>query len=348
VAAIARLKLRNDSPEKNERKMTDWAFVLVPLLVLPIILLFRFVGCGLNTKGELEPEIPLPKKAIPPEVSPFEPVPTKAPSYRDTIVAEPGVIAYWRLVDDPSDIPAGGGAPEAKDEKNFQNGKYITVPGGLPQVEPGAEAGSKPADGDFDPYQTSLIANEPASTKCRSFNGGYMLVEFKPGLYTDEFTLEAWIKPLWTQTKDYDHVLVGAGGGFWIFANGEDGEDRWRVYLAQSDSVVDIQPAPIVAHNATTHLAVTVKTGTETSKKKVTIFANGKIFGPSLAEYDYSPPDGVPLFIGVKNIEPDPANPPVPRHPVLSSLQEVVLYEKVLSVADIKKHYDIGIGKGGA
>jgi hypothetical protein len=91
-----------------------------------------------------------------------------------------------------------------------------------------------------------------------------------------------------------------------------------------------------------------VKTGTETSKKKVTIFANGKIFGPSLAEYDYSPPDGVPLFIGVKNIESDPANPPVPRNPVLSSIQEVVLYEKVLSVADIKKHYDIGIGKGGA
>ena len=343
-------------------EMTDWVFVLVPVLVLPIILLFRFVGCGLNTKGELEPEIPLPKKPIPPEVSPFEPVPTQGPSYRDTIVAEPGVIAYWRLVDDPSDIPADGSPPEAKDEKNFQSGKYITVPGGLSAVEPGAEAGSELADGDFDPHQTSLIANEPASTKCRSFKGGYVLVEFKPGLYPDEFTLEAWIKPLWTQTKDYDHVLVGAGGyylrpvdqspswhGYWIFA---DGEDRWRVYLAQSDGsgVVEMQPAaPTVAHNATTHLAVTVETDTATSKKKVTLFVNGKMFGQSPADvYDYSAPDGVPLFIGVKNIESDPANPPVPRNPVLSSLQEVVLYDKVLSAADIKKHNDIGTGKGGA
>ena len=344
--------------------MTDWVFVLVPLLVLPIILLFRFVGCGLNTKGELEPEIPLPKKSIPPEVSPFEPVPTQAPSYRDSIVAEPGVIAYWRLVDDPSDIPAGGGAPEAKDEKNFQSGKYISVPEGLPPVEPGAEAGSEPADGDFDSYQTSLIANEPASTKCRIFNGGYILVEFKPGLYTDEFTIETWIKPQWTQKPDYEHTLVGAGGyylrpvdqspswhGFWIFADGEDGKDRWRVYLAQDDGsgVVEMQPAPTVAHNATTHLVVTVETDTATSKKKVTMFVNGKMFGQSPADvYDYSAPDSVPLFIGVKNIESDPANPPVPRNPVLSSLQEVVLYEKVLSAADIKKHYDIGIGKEGA
>jgi hypothetical protein len=208
VAAIARLDLQNDSSEGRGIEMTDWVFVLVPLLVLPIILLFRFVGCGLNLKGELS-EIPLPKKTLPPEVAPFEPVPTLAPSYRDTIVAEPATIAYWRLVDDPSDIPAGGALPEAKDEKNFASGKYITVPGGLPLVEPGAEAGSEPADGDFDPYQASLIANEPASTKCRNFNGGYVFVEFKPGLYTDEFTIETWVKPQWIQKTDYEHTLGG-------------------------------------------------------------------------------------------------------------------------------------------
>jgi hypothetical protein len=343
--------------------MTDWVVVLVPLLVLPIILLFRFVGCGLNTKGDVE--IPLPERPIPPEAAPVKPVPTQAPSYTDTIVAEPGVIAYWRLVDDPSNIPADGSPPDAKDEKNFQNGKYITVPGGLPLVEPGAEAGSESAAGNFDLYQTSLIANESASTKqCRSFKGGYVLVDFKAGLYTDEFTIEAWIKPQWTQKTDYEHTLVGAGGyyvrtpldqspsghGFRIFADQEDGKDLWRVDLTKNDgssAVVDIQPVPIVAHNATTHLAVIVETDTATLQKKVTMFLNSKKFGPSPPDYDYSIPDGAPLFIGVKNNESDPSNQPVPRHPMLSPIQEVVLYEKVLSVADIKKHYDIGIGKGG-
>jgi hypothetical protein len=28
--------------------MTAWAFILAPLLVLPIVLLFRFVGCGFS------------------------------------------------------------------------------------------------------------------------------------------------------------------------------------------------------------------------------------------------------------------------------------------------------------
>jgi Concanavalin A-like lectin/glucanases superfamily len=349
--------------------MTDWVVVLVPLLVLPIILLFRFVGCGLNTKGDVE--IPLPERPIPPEAAPVKPVPTQAPSYSDTIVAEPGVIAYWRLVDDPSNIPADGSPPEAKDEKNFQSGKYIKVPGGLPLVEPGAEAGSEPADGNFDLYQTSLIAKEPAATtpatNCRSFKGGYVLVDFKAGLYTDEFTIEAWIKPQWIQkATGYEHTLIGAGGyyvrtpvdqspswhGFRIFAlvsaDGADNkdQDRWRVYLAQDDGsgepVKMIPVAPIVAHNTQTHLAVTLKTTGE-----VIIFVDGKNMANGTVNA-YSRPDGAPLFIGVKNIESDPANPSVPRNPVMSPIQEVVLYSKALPPEVIKKHYDIGIGKGDA
>jgi hypothetical protein len=117
---------------------------------------------------------------------------------------------------------------------------------------------------------------------------------------------------------------------------------------------------PIVVHSEPnkpppepTHLAITVEPDPvavaddpNTLKKKVTVFVNGNQFCEGTADR-YSPPDGAPLFIGVKNNESDPySNPPVPRHPVLSPIQEVVLYEKVLSPADIKKHYDIGIGKG--
>jgi len=31
--------------------MTDWTFIVVPLVVLPIVLLFRFIGCGIDNKA---------------------------------------------------------------------------------------------------------------------------------------------------------------------------------------------------------------------------------------------------------------------------------------------------------
>ena len=37
--------------------MIDWAVVLTPLLVLPIVLLFRFIGCG-ELHGAPEETIP--------------------------------------------------------------------------------------------------------------------------------------------------------------------------------------------------------------------------------------------------------------------------------------------------
>jgi Concanavalin A-like lectin/glucanases superfamily len=309
--------------------MTDWVFIVLPLLVLPIVLLFRFVGC----------EEPKPEDEIIAGQGFFP--------YKDTILAEPDdVVAYWRLVDEPT-------ATVAKDAKNFQQGKYVIV-AGLDGELPQTLAGSEPADGDFAPDQTSLIATEPASTKCRKFNGGYVFVEFKPGLYTDEFTIEAWIKPQWTEHENYEHTLVDAHGryqklsetsaswhGFRIFANREN---RWQVYLAPV-GVVEMKAAPQITPGAATmHFAVTVKSDPAiAAKKHVIIFVDGKIFGLGTTSI-YSPPDGAPLFIGVSNTESNPSNSPKPRHPVLSPIQEVVLYRKALSPEVIKKHHDAGKG----
>ena len=53
--------------------MIDWAVVLTPLLVLPIVLLFRFIGCG-----ELHGA---PEETIPP-----------TNQYRDHILANPAGV----------------------------------------------------------------------------------------------------------------------------------------------------------------------------------------------------------------------------------------------------------------
>ena len=54
--------------------MTEWIIVLTPLLVLPIVLLFRFVGCG---SPELSNE-PVTQQ-----------VPAGPPRYRDYILPDP-------------------------------------------------------------------------------------------------------------------------------------------------------------------------------------------------------------------------------------------------------------------
>ena len=162
--------------------MTEWAFVLTPLLVLLIILLFRFVGCGLDVVGTAEPppqqSVPEPPPAsLPPPSQPPSSPPSdgKPPNYRSYILGEannPGtvknpmvvpngadVIAYWRLVDAPT-------ATMAHDEKSFQDGKYVKVPP-LAAIPPttapptAARGGSESAPGDFLTGQPGLITSDP-------------------------------------------------------------------------------------------------------------------------------------------------------------------------------------------
>jgi hypothetical protein len=145
--------------------MIDWAFVLTPILVLPIVLLVRFVGCSSFSAGDSPP-------------------PDKPPRYRDyimTVSNNPGpvphpdtkpnaanVVGYWRLVDSP-------GSTVAKDEKGFQDGTYVATPAGLPAVPPtSTDAGSEAAPGTIVTGQTGLIGSDPAL--CRLYIGGH--VEF--------------------------------------------------------------------------------------------------------------------------------------------------------------------------
>ena len=347
--------------------MTEWAVVLTPLLVLPIVLLFRFVGCGLDVVGTAEPEIPLPPRHDPPAspnpAPPLQPSPvTTPPNYRMYILGEfpnPGmvknnsvvpngadVIAYWRLID-------AAASPAALDEKHFQNGTYQSGQT-LPAIAPtGTTAGSKgqnPAH--FVPGQDSLIDSDP-SVDCRLFEGGHVLVGFKPGLYTDQFTIEAWIKAT-AFDADFEYVLFDAGGnyalpggggsanrGFRVFVNRQNG---WQVQLAPGNTPL-FPSAPIVPLGLRTHVAVTVDDVVFVGggvQKAVSLYVDGKMVAPSpVTVVAYNRPDGAPLFIGVENEEQNPAQPPRLRRPVICRIQEVVLHRKALSPPEIENHVDI-------
>jgi len=354
--------------------MTDWVVVLTPFLVLPIVLLFRFVGCALvlgidDRKLDPGPAATDPAPEPPPEPGPTPPPPTppptptetKPPNYRKYILGEqpnpglvnafPGVvpngadvIAYWRLVDAAASV-------DAVDEKAFQKGDYKqghTLPTVNPTTTVAGSEGRTPAK--FVTGQSSLIDSDPA-VKGRFFDGGYVLVPYKPGLFSEQCTLEAWIR-VDLLAANFEHTLFDAGGdygspagtpnarrGFRIFA---DRTGHWQVRMAAGPggAFANLFAAPpLVPLGKRTHVAVTVAAAAGTAKT-VSLYVDGKLIDTaSLPKYD--PPYDAPLFIGVENTQNDPTDTPTLRTPLLCQVQEVVLHRKALSPQEIANHVDI-------
>jgi hypothetical protein len=341
--------------------MTELAFILAPLLVLPLVLLFRFVGCGLTVTGQAPPEqppagqpMPGPGPSLPPPSQPSQPPSDgKPPNYRDYVLGESttgtvkhpikpnkaDVIAYWRLTD-----PAG--STVAKDEKGFQDGAYVSGTA-LPNVNPTAAiGGSEAAPGDIEEGKTGLIVSDPAALG-RSFKGGYVRVPFKQDLYTDEFTIEAWILPP-AQRANYEHMLLDCGGryaipgstardrGFRVF---EDRTGHWQVRVAIGATDVYASP-PLIPRPDRSHFALVMQNSGAAGAKQLMIYVGGKLTVSETLP-SYARPDNVPLFIGVENTTTTVAGNPVFRHPFMSQIQEVVLHKKALSPEEIENHVDI-------
>ena len=312
--------------------MTDWSFIVVPLLVLPIVLLFRFLGCGYS--------------GVATGTGPEEPLP---PGYRDSIMAETSVIAYWRLVDHTATDP------KAKDEKGSRDGEYVTVPGLLD--EPSRDPRSEAASGGFlfFPSAAGLITSDSKATP-RFFDGGHVLVD-KPGLYTQEFTIEAWVAMGTFPRAGYQYMLFSAGGrfratfqtspdfhGFQVFLNGEG---RWQVHFFTNGVVSEpSMPRPMLKTLASTHVALIVKNevGGSPVSKFWAIYVDGKLTGTGTVS-NYSLPEGAPLFIGIEG------NPDLPHNvtgfPMKGKIQEVVLHNKALSQEEIQRHVKMNKRIGG-
>jgi hypothetical protein len=308
--------------------MTEWAFLLTPLLVLPIVLLFRFVGCASFGAAES----PAIKKR-----------------YRDYIMGvtgDPGtvrnpnvvpnvadVIAYWRLVE-------AIGSFVANDEKGRYAGTYE-----LP-------------DGKNFLQQPSLIPSDP-SRSCRFYDGGYVRVPFKAGLYTDVFTIEAWVT-LGNKPASQPRTLFSAGGRYRApldqvasnhhFSLVVGANNDWQVRFGP-DNIDLFAGRSLVAPSisAKTHVALTVApVAAGGGKRKVTLYHNGKFLDSADLAF-YALPNDAPLLIGIGPIAPTASNPDVDPKPapdltssMNSSIQEVVLHKKALSQEEIQNHVDLG------
>lgn len=348
--------------------MFDPIYLLVPFAVLPVVLLFRFIGCGeLLTVSEEDPAPPPPPAAKPPKKkgSPFAEIGDRAgvfidppPNYRKYILGEqpnPGkvknsgvmvdgnaVIGYWRLVD-----PLG--AKTAADEKKTRPGNYVSGTSLNDDPPGGTLGGSEAANGAIFEGQTGLIVSDPTSL-CRLYNGGYIQIPYVKGLYTPEFTIEAWID-VQTLKADYEHALFSTGGhyavtgqgaldrGFRLFA---DRGGHWQVRLGNDDVAMFATP-PLVPIGGRTHVALVVKNHDATGvKKDLTLYVEGKLAATSaMAGVDYGVPDDAPLFIGIENTAVAPNQAVKLRAPFIGQIQEVVLHNKPLAQPEIENHVDI-------
>jgi hypothetical protein len=315
--------------------MVEWVFILAPLFVLPVFILFRFIGCGPERVSDDEPIV--------------EQVPAP-PKYRDYILGESifgkvrhdgvkpdgaAVKGYWRLVD--NDMSKG-----AKDEKGKFPGVYQST----------GSAGAAPGIIDSN-LRKALLISDPAESHL--FNGGFVSISDTGGLYPQEFTIEAWVHPgdaVLNGPKDVEHILFQAGGHFIRFPESTEGDHgfqilaighQWQVKFAPFIQAVLSQPPDIPI--GTSHLAVTFKRESPTSANtKVTPFVNGIEKPSQIVLKFYSTPTGAPFFIGAgvqigkwRDFDKEKAH-----HPFRSYIQDVVLHNKVLGQNEIDNHYGIG------
>jgi hypothetical protein len=329
--------------------MNEWAFLLTPLVVLPIVLLFRFVGCGFDGKATGESPS-LPKRVVPyrdyimgivhPNTEPVK--------HPDVVPRRENVIAYWRLLDTDQ-------SPTAKDENGFQDAFYKThapLPAEDPAPAGPTPIGSEAASGKIVTGQPGVLVSEPTSS--RFLDGGYVIAPFKTGLYTDEFTIEAWIfwKSRFTPERiGYERTLFRAGGHYTLpgrvtpslnlFEVVISEKNAWQVRVAGTE--VFVNPPSLVPLDAPTHVAVTVAKSVGT-KRTLRLFVDAKERANAVLDI-LTLPLTAPLFIGVSPKSSDPGfdidNPPALHRPLLCRVQEVVLHNKALSTDELENHVDI-------
>ncbi len=203
--------------------MIDGFVLFVPLLILPILFLFRFIGCakfsGTDYSGS---------------GSSGSGSPASTPSYESQVIAEPSLLAYWRL-GEAAPLPPPAPTLKAKDDapKGLNIGDYVEV-----AASPGTNLSQGPLTGKANrgAPNPGLLHSEPTSTSV-DFEGGYVRVpNFGTVMATyPSFTIEAWVLPKTWQagsaTTPFAHIVMilqeidpaVPSRGFALFAQWVDG-----------------------------------------------------------------------------------------------------------------------------
>jgi hypothetical protein len=332
--------------------------VLLPVILLGIVGVICFVGCGLDTSGTGNPAF------------------TK---YSDTtVLANPAVVAYWPLSETGDSLPAIDRTPSPK------NGQYLdpaTSPAIYPWPDyvvpsgPGTTVESAAAPGSIAFAQPGIVAgdsiqpaNDPTKiTPCVVVNGCYVNVPFNPKVNpTTSFTVEAWVRVDWDKSAPHawrfvlDARDLNPCTGFGILAEADDGQPgvyHWQAVIgnggtggagftfALSDDPPITLNDPSLPAGVTYYLAVTYDGPSQT----LILFVDGEQRGPKINPAVYVPNTTQPLWIGAgaPYVPIRPQAPGVlagPLFPFVGAIQDVAIYNAALTSDVILLHYHNGNG----
>lgn len=331
--------------------MSSWLLVFVPVALFFIVSGFGFVGCVLDSSGLGEGE--------PPPDKPF----TK---YSDTDVI-PTAIAYWPLGEPAATLNMHPAV--AKDVVGGHDGKYINKDNFLETfpntalfpcpgfaLQPGTN--SAPATGDqvlgapgMLPGNAVQPQNDPAVLTTAMFvEGGFVTVSASGAINPPVFSAECWVRPEWKADSPAIRIFLDsrdAGGepaGFALWVNQANEWEAW--FGVGADGFFQVNGGAAVL-TVTAHVVLTFD-GTNAA-----IFINGTKTSPATSVpgvAKFKPNTTADLVIGVGG----PWLPDrlqfsdqlaFPVFPFLGTIQDVAIYDTVLSDDDILKHFNDGSGK---
>ena len=328
--------------------MTASLLAIVAIALLALISGVCFVGCVLQTGG-----------------LGGDPEPRTFTKYSDVdVLQNTSCVAYWPLDEASPADPSG--IIKAHDAKGSNNGEYKhkgNAPALFPcpgfEVSPGVN--SAQANGFLSLGVESLLpgdAKQPGNdpnvlTTGMQADGAFVTVPLSSVINPPPpFTIEAWARPEWADGGlPTLHVLLDARGnvgmshgGYAIWVNTDGNWEAVVIGTGPSNAVVTADKAAL---STVTHVVLTYD-GTN-----ATLFTNG-VRAPQSASLPmgqtFSPNTTVPLVIGVGN----PSLPPrtqqgdlnfFPLFPFKGTIQDVAVYNAVLSDDVIKQHFDDGSGK---
>jgi hypothetical protein len=260
----------------------------------------------------------------------------KSDDYR-LVVLNDGPVGYWRLGE------TNDASPAADETGNHRDGKYVNHP---KFVSPGALAGDANGAIVLDGKAYVEIPDDAAFSQPTSGKG---------------LTVEVWMRP---DRFDFPGVASDKEYIHWL-GKGENGKQEWgfRLYNQDHPKFPKYVSAYIWnlgggegagAHllgplNAGqwVHIVGCFEPGNSATRPAAGVrsYKNG--------QFQQGPPDATTLYKHPPRWQVDPADGDAPLRiglrdgdqSLLGAIDEVAIYPRVLTAAEIERHYDIGAGK---
>jgi hypothetical protein len=347
--------------------MSTTLFFLVPIGMLAVAWSLCFVGCALQTHGLGE-----------------------GTPYSNAILAEQSLVAYWPLNDFPNTTPP---APAPSPPQPPQNSTSL---GGAIDLSKGGHTGGyfiPPAYPPTATFPLSMSFANPALTLRQSsivpgdvsnsdnvdqnlfaasadFEGGYVSIPWAAdSLPMKNFTVEAWVRPNWTQTQaNFRWVVFGAvtpTAGFVLFVNENN---NWALAIGDgtTNNLFDTMVPAAVKPSASTPAPVTYVAATYGQDNFLRLWINPQ-FGPEPDTSNPMPVPPNPTWTSPTTVVYSPVDPTqqpltffigagyndqlvrtqagvvgAPLYPFQGQIQSVALYQAALDPIDLATHFSDG------